>query len=75
MRIHLRFLRQSEITQEALQRDGWKLEWERADSLFARHPLVENEAAARHRLHDLGLLTARFLSIEFIQPRGSFTGR
>jgi len=50
MRIHVRFLRETEEIQEALQKDGWQLEWERDDFLTAQHPLVQDETAARNRL-------------------------
>jgi hypothetical protein len=70
VRIHLRFLRKSGMIQEVLERDGWNLEWERDDSLIARHPLVKDETAGRNRLQDLGLLTAASVRIEFIAPKG-----
>jgi hypothetical protein len=66
MRLHLRFHRKSEFVQEALQKDGWQLQREADDSVSARHPLVCNETAARNRLQDLGLLTTRAVSIEFL---------
>jgi hypothetical protein len=73
MKVHLRFLRQSEVIQETLQDDGWKLEWERHDSLFARHPLVQDESAARSRLQGLGLLTTSSAHINFIALSGPLT--
>jgi hypothetical protein len=69
MRIHVRFLRETDAIQEALQKDGWQLEWERDDFLTAQHPLVQDEAAARNRLQELGLLTARSVGIEFVRLR------
>ena len=69
MRIHLRLLRESEAIQQALQRDGWKLQWEGEDSLTARHPLVHDETTGRSRLQDLGLLTTSSARIEFVKLR------
>ena len=70
MRVHLRFLRKSELVQAALQKDGWQLERERDDSVTARHPLVEDESSARNRLQELGLLTTSSVAIEFIKLKG-----
>jgi len=70
MRLHLRFLREGDLIREALEKDGWKLEWERDDYLTARHPLVHDESTARNRLQDLGLLTTCSVCIEFIRPKG-----
>jgi len=67
MRIHVRFLRETEEIQEALQKDGWQLEWERDDFLTAQHPLVQDETAARNRLQELGLLTTASVGIEFVR--------
>jgi hypothetical protein len=65
MRIHLRFLRESDSIQKALLRDGWALESERDDSITAQHPLVRDETDGRHRLHLLGLLTTTCARIRF----------
>jgi hypothetical protein len=65
MKVHLRFLRQAGQLQEALRNDGWHLEREKDESLFARHPLVRDEVAARNRLNRLGLLTSGSVCIEF----------
>jgi hypothetical protein len=75
MRVHLRFLRQSEMFQEVLEKDGWQLEPERGDSVTARHPLVVDETAARNRLQDLGLLTTASLAIHFIPTGRASIGR
>jgi hypothetical protein len=66
MRVHLRFLRKGEITQKALQKDGWQLEPEPDGSVTAGHALVPDEPAARNRLQGLGLLTTTAVAIEFI---------
>jgi hypothetical protein len=61
----MRFLRHAGKLQAALQNDGWELEREHDESLYARHPDVPDEEAARDRLCSLGLLTSGSLSIEF----------
>src|SRR5262249_850442 len=71
VRLFVRFLRKPEVIQSALLRDGWGLEPAEDDSVTARHPLVLNEAAARRRLQDLGLLTASSISIRFDRLGGS----
>jgi hypothetical protein len=67
MKVHLKFLRRGEVSQEALQKDGWHLERQADGSVTAGHPLVCDEAAARNRLYVLGLLTSAAASIEFIR--------
>jgi hypothetical protein len=70
MRIHLRFFRRTEFIQQALLRDGWKLESEPDDAVIARHPLVRDESDGRRRLHDLGLLTTSCMRIRFDRVSG-----
>jgi hypothetical protein len=48
-----------------LRADGWTIECGLDGAVCARHPLAADEEAIRHRLYDLGLLTASFLRIEF----------
>jgi hypothetical protein len=67
MRVHLRFLRNSDVGREVLENAGWLLERDVDDSVWARHPHVIDEPSARSRLHDVGLLTACSVSIEFIK--------
>jgi hypothetical protein len=50
-----------------LEADGWTLEAGWDDTLLAEHPAVADEAAARSRLHHLGLLTSGRLRIEFLR--------
>ena len=64
MRIRLRFLRDARVIEEMLENDGWKLEREQ-ESVSAKHPDISDEASARSRLHELGLLTSGSLHIEF----------
>jgi len=69
MRVHLRFLRNSDVGREVLENAGWLLERDVDDSVWARHPYVVDEPSARSRLHDVGLMTACSVSIEFIKPK------
>jgi hypothetical protein len=65
MQMHVQFLRRSTDLAALLVRDGWRLE-PQGDRFFrAEHPRVENEDAARSRLHLLGLLTSCSLRIDF----------
>jgi hypothetical protein len=48
-----------------LQDDGWSVTTEPDGSLSASHPAVADEAAARCRLEELGLLTAGSVRITF----------
>jgi hypothetical protein len=50
---------------ERLLNDGWNLENLRDGSLRATHAEVPDEAAARRRLCELGLLTSASLRVEF----------
>jgi hypothetical protein len=69
MRLRLRFLRRTELIQESLRADGWQLVRQRDNQVTAEHPLVKDEASARIRLQDLGLLTSAALYIEFIRSK------
>ena len=69
MRLRLRFLRRKELIQESLRADGWELVRQRDNQVTAEHPLVKDEASARIRLQDLGLLTSAALYIEFIRSK------
>jgi hypothetical protein len=67
MRVHLRFLREADIGRDALVRGGWLLERDVDNSVWAMHPQVIDESAARLHLHNVGLLTACSVSIEFVR--------
>jgi hypothetical protein len=71
MRVHLRFLRNSDVGREVLENAGWLLERDIDDSVWARHPHVVDEPSARSRLQDVGLLTACSVSIEFIKLKAA----
>jgi hypothetical protein len=49
-----------------LRADGWTLGGGQKDVIVAAHRDVLDEAAARGRLHRLGLLTSSLLRIEFL---------
>jgi hypothetical protein len=66
MKMHLRFLRESEAIQRTLEKDDWAFEWRHDGSLMVRHDLVRDEIAGRSRLHHLGLLTTSSVRIEFV---------
>jgi hypothetical protein len=57
--------------QESLRADGWQLVRQRDNQVTAEHPLVKDEATARIRLQDLGLLTSAALYIEFIRSKNA----
>jgi hypothetical protein len=65
MKVHLRFLRDADIARETLERAGWLVERDVDSSVWAMHPQVGDEPAAR--LHNVGLLTACSVSIEFVR--------
>jgi hypothetical protein len=65
MRLHIQWLRDPAALQDVLRRDGWKCEGRRPGTVVASHPFVPDEAAARARLHQLGLLTSGSLRIDF----------
>jgi hypothetical protein len=54
---------------QALRGDGWRLRDEPGGAVLGTHPAVANEAAARERLHGLGLLTSGALLIRFGRSR------
>ena len=63
MVIRFHFLRDAAIPLQALRGDGWQLRDEPGGVVLGTHPAVPDEAAARERLHGLGLLTSRALLI------------
>ena len=65
MHVRIQALQGSEAFVVALRKDGWAVEPGQGGTLYARHPEVPNERAARSRLHGLGLLTSKSLRIEF----------
>jgi hypothetical protein len=69
MLIRVHFLHESAGPLQALRGDGWNLEGEADWEVEASHPDITDEAAARSRLHDLGLLISRSLLIHFDRLR------
>jgi hypothetical protein len=71
MRVYVESLRQYQQHQvrEALRADGWDMQAGGEGRLLVRHRLAPDEASARRRLHELGLLSAAWLRIEFRQGR------
>ena len=65
MLIRFHFLRDAATPLQALRGDGWQLQSEPGGVVLGTHPDVPDEAAARERLHRLGLLTSRALRIRF----------
>ena len=64
MRIHVEVLHQRHAIRELLREHGWRLHKENS-GFAAEHPAVHNQAAARHHLQALGLLTSGAVRIEF----------
>ena len=69
MVIRFRFLHHPAGPLQALRGDGWDLEGEADWAVRGTHPEAPDEAAARERLHRLGLLTSRGLLIRFDRSR------
>jgi hypothetical protein len=64
MNLSIELLRASNVL-GTLQGDGWKVETESETRIFANHPEVPDEIAARKRLNDLDLLTSGSIRIDF----------
>jgi hypothetical protein len=69
MVIRFHFLHDPAGPLQALRGDGWRLQDEPGGVVLGTHPAVAHEAAARERLHCLGLLTSRALLIRFDRYR------
>ena len=69
MVIRFHVLRDAAIPLQALRGDGWQFQSEPGGVVLGTHPDVANEAAARERLHALGLLTSGALLIRFDRSR------
>jgi hypothetical protein len=63
--IRFHFLRDAATPLQALRGDGWQLQSEPGGVVLGTQPAVPDEAAARERLHGLGLLASRALLIRF----------
>jgi hypothetical protein len=67
--IRFHFLHDPAGPLQALRGDGWQPQDEPGGVVLGTHPAVPDEAAARERLHGLGLLTSRALLIRFDRSR------
>jgi hypothetical protein len=74
MFIRFHFLHDSAGPLQALRGGGWDLEGESDWAVTASRPDVPDEATARSRLNDLGLLTSRNLRIHFDHSRRAAVG-
>jgi hypothetical protein len=73
MKVYIEMLRSSARLVKALEADGWRLETAHQGAVLAGHPHLHDEAGARGRLNELGLLTSSAVRIEFppSSPRAS----
>jgi hypothetical protein len=67
MCVRIEILHDRESIRKLLQREGWHIERVGGEATYsARHPTITDEASARFRLHESGLLTSAALRIEFL---------
>jgi hypothetical protein len=65
MKVYIEMLRSSATLLKTLEADGWRLEAAHKGAVLAGHPHLHDQAGARGRLNELGLLTSSALRIEF----------
>jgi hypothetical protein len=65
MKVYIEMLRSSAALRKTLEAAGWKLEAAHEGGVLAGHPHLRDEADARERLNELGLLTSSAVRIEF----------
>jgi hypothetical protein len=66
MRMHIEILHDLENITKLLHRHGWHIDRANGEATYlVRHPTISDEASARRRLNESGLLTSRALRIEF----------
>ena len=66
MYVHIEILHDRESIRKLLKHDRWHFDPAGGEESFlAYHPTVTDEASARCRLNESGLLTSRVLRIEF----------
>jgi hypothetical protein len=66
MRVHIEILHDRENIRKLLKHHGWRIDQASGEATYlVRHPAITDEASARSRLNDLGLLTSHALRIEF----------
>lgn len=65
MQVHIQVFQRDDHLRQTLEDAGWRLDCQQTDMILARHPQVDDEPAARQRLHQLGLLTSHSVRIDF----------
>ena len=66
MYVHIEILHDRESVRRLLKHDRWQVDPAGGEEIFlARHSTITDEASARYRLNESGLLTSRVLRIEF----------
>jgi hypothetical protein len=66
MRVRIEILHDCENFRKLLKHHGWRFDRAGGKATYlVRHPTITDEASARSRLNDLGLLTSPALRIEF----------
>jgi hypothetical protein len=65
MKVYIEILRSSAALRKTLEAAGWKLEAAPQGAVLAGHPHLRDQADARERLNELGLLTSSAVRIEF----------
>jgi hypothetical protein len=66
VRLHIEILRDRENVRKLLKKQGWRLDQAGSQPIYsARHPTVTDEASARWRLNESGLLISPALRIQF----------
>ena len=66
MYVRIEILHDRENIRKLLKHGGWQVDPAGGEAIYsARHPTSTDEASARWRLNESGLLTSRVLRIEF----------
>jgi hypothetical protein len=68
MEVYIELLRGGIDVKALLREQGWRLDEQGADRLLAKHAEVNDQAVARDRLLQAGLLTSAEVRIEFGWP-------
>ena len=66
MHVSIEILHDDESIRKLLHHHGWQIDRAGGEATYlARHPHITDEASARSRLNESGLLTSRALRIQF----------
>jgi len=66
MSVRIEILHDGESIRKQLRHHGWQIDRAGGEATYlARHPHITDEASARSRLNESGLLTSRALRIQF----------